>query len=928
MTLLGLTFGAPLLLAALAILPAIWWLLRLTPPRPQEEVFPPTAILARLREKEETPAQSPWWLTLLRLLMAALVILALSEPVWNARDRLLSGEGPVLVLLDDGWASAPVFTELAATAEQVVDEAADAERPIVLARLTAEAPAIAPQAPDTVRETLAALQTRPLPANGEAAAAALEGAAFGSVVWLSSGLASAGDEALSAAIAATGATQVIVQGPAAPRTTAVGGVANRPDALVAGLGRLGNAGVPARVTAYDRAGRAVAEAQGVFENGADTGTASFELPVELRNEIARIVVEGEDTAGAVHLLDERFRRRRVGLISGAKADQAQPLLSPLYYIDRALSPFAEVRPADTTNVEEAVETLLKARISTLVLADIGTLPDAASRAVQGFVEGGGLLVRFAGPRLASAEDDTLVPTRLRRGGRSLGGTLTWTTPQPLAAFEEGTPFEGLPVPPDVTVQRQVLAEPDIDLADRTWASLADGTPLVTASRRGAGWIVLFHVTADATWSNLPLSGAFVDMLRRIVAVSSAPSASASATADGTGEAAGRTDETVLPPLSVLDGAGRLVPPGADVRPLAIGDAEPVPTLENPPGLYGTRDAFRAMNLFTQTPQLAPISALPTGAQRMVTERGDAVDLKPWLLAIALALLALDALAVLWMNGALRRLPRAAPAAAIAFALLSTLPFERAVAQEVRPYEYALETRIAYVKTGVRAVDEISRKGLAGLTQFIASRTSLEPAAPVGVDLAQDELAWFPLLYWPIDASAPTPDAKTMARVDAFMKQGGSVLFDTRDQLAGGFGNGATAETLKLREILSALDIPPLEPVPQNHVLTRAFYLLEIFPGRYLDGRLWVETSETEEDDADRPARAGDGVSSILITSNDMAAAWAVEADGAPSLPTVPENPLQRVYAYRAGVNIVMYTLTGNYKSDQVHVPALLERLGQ
>ena len=113
------------------------------------------------------------------------------------------------------------------------------------------------------------------------------------------------------------------------------------------------------------------------------------------------------------------------------------------------------------------------------------------------------------------------------------------------------------------------------------------------------------------------------------------------------------------------------------------------------------------------------------------------------------------------------------------------------------------------------------------------------------------------------------------------------------------------------------------------MLTRAFYILNVFPGRYLDGKLWVETSENDgEENPDRPTRQGDGVSSILITSNDLAAAWAVEPDGSPSLPTVPPNPTQRAYAYRTGVNILMYTLTGNYKSDQVHIPALLERLGQ
>jgi hypothetical protein len=165
-----------------------------------------------------------------------------------------------------------------------------------------------------------------------------------------------------------------------------------------------------------------------------------------------------------------------------------------------------------------------------------------------------------------------------------------------------------------------------------------------------------------------------------------------------------------------------------------------------------------------------------------------------------------------------------------------------------------------------------------------------------------------------------------------MKQGGTVLFDTRDAIAAPPGPGGETRgpgMLALRQILGSLDIPELEPVPRDHVLTKTFFLLRDFPGRFTSGQLWVEALPAEsEDEPQRPARAGDGVSSILITSNDLAGAWATRPDNQPMLPLVPGEPRQREFAFRAGVNIVMYTLTGNYKADQVHVPALLERLGQ
>jgi len=243
----------------------------------------------------------------------------------------------------------------------------------------------------------------------------------------------------------------------------------------------------------------------------------------------------------------------------------------------------------------------------------------------------------------------------------------------------------------------------------------------------------------------------------------------------------------------------------------------------------------------------------------------------------------------------------------------------------------LQTRLAYVTTGDAEVDRISRAGLQGLTLFLAQRTALEAGDPVGIDPGRDELAFYPLIYWPMVPGAQRPSREALEHIDAYMKNGGTVLFDTRDAIEGSPGSGVVSpNTTAMRTILSSLDIPELEPVPRDHVLTKTFYLLKEFPGRHAGGQLWVEATATERDDEaqERPARSGDGVSSIIITSNDLAGAWALRPDGQAMLPMAGGEPRQREFAFRAGVNIVMYTLTGNYKADQVHVPALLERLGQ
>ncbi|HBF54661.1 MAG TPA: LytTR family transcriptional regulator, partial [Afipia sp.] len=143
-------------------------------------------------------------------------------------------------------------------------------------------------------------------------------------------------------------------------------------------------------------------------------------------------VPGERSAGAVQLLDKRWRRRAIGIVSGATSDTAQPLLASTFYLTRALAPFADVRLGERGSPALAIGQFLDQKLPMIVLADVGTLtPDIRDR-LNTWIAQGGVLVRFAGPRLAAGDDD-LVPVKLRRGGRSLGGSLTWEKPQPLAA---------------------------------------------------------------------------------------------------------------------------------------------------------------------------------------------------------------------------------------------------------------------------------------------------------------------------------------------------------------------------------------------------------------------------------------------------------------------------------------------------------------
>ncbi len=954
MTFGALGFLSPWILSGLVALPVIWWLLRFTPPRPKQIWFPPTRLLLELESEEQTAEHSPWWLTALRILLAGLLIFALSQPVLNPDRTSLNSDSTMLLIVDNGWAAAPMWEERQSLMDSLIDQAERNSQPVILASTAQSGAAwkLVPETAKKARERADGLQPQPYDPDRSRFLDRLEQSLDNnsdlSIVWLNDGLDYGAAKEFGERLAKLDKNNRGITVFQNPDRNALGVRldGNNSDSMNVEVIRAGGGAVSGLITARSGRGAQLGETPFSFEGYQTTAKASIKLPLEIRNQVAELRIETETSAGAIHLLDSRSHRRRVGLISGESRENSQPLLSPLYYIERAILPYSEILTARESNVATSVNTLLENNPSVIVLADIGKIVSGTSEKIESWLSKGGVLVRFAGPRLEK-DTDNLLPVILRQGGRVLGGALSWSTPQSLAPFEDTSLFYGLEIADDVNVSRQVLADP-INRSESTliWARLSDGTPLVTAQKRGQGWIILFHVTANSDWSNLPLSGLFVNMLRRIIDFSAnlTPPVS-SAKAEGSPEVNENLkplelQTQLLSPIQTLDGFGRLSSPPSTAETIDIAKiAEIKPSAKHPPGFYGPPGSVRTINVIDQKTELKLLTELPTGAQIKSYERGESVNLKPWLLLAALALFILDAIIVFIMAGGFNKF-KSVPSFGTTTSLVTILTFTLLLGmtqsahsqQDDFALKSALDTRLAYVVTGDARIDTISEQGLSGLSRVLKARTAIEPETPMPVNIDNDELSFFPILYWPVNSDSEALSEATLAKIDAYMKQGGMIIFDTQDfqqRMPLGTVGEQDPGTVALQRIIGRLDIPRLEPVPEGHVLTKSFYLLRNFPGRWDGGALWVEARpSSDQEGQERASSRTDGVSSILITSNDFSAAWALDDQNRPIYPTVPGGENQREMAFRTGVNIVMYALTGNYKADQVHVPALLERLGQ
>ncbi|WDI30441.1 DUF4159 domain-containing protein [Hyphococcus flavus] len=908
----ALSFTSPLILTALAALPVIWLLLRATPPAPKQERFPAFIILRQLKTSEETPDRTPWWLLLMRLVLTALIILGLSGPVLNA-PAPSERNGPIVLIVDDTWPASQQWSLRRDVMRATAAEAGQSGRQIFLAPTAPQTspPEIEPMTGEALREAEATIAPKAFTADREGALQTIKNldryfseSTSPEIRWLSDGVATEGDADFANALAAIGDLVVYVD------ATAPKYILRRSDdtnsTLKFNVNRL-KPGLESEIEliAIARDGRELGRASSTLAADDVEIETIIDIPLALINDLASVRIANVSSAGTLYLADARDRRSLIGLVAQPES-RANNLLSGNHYIRQALDQHAAF-------LEGGIRELVESDASVIILDDVGRLRANEEEALISWIERGGVLIRFAGPVLAEAAQDRtpqLTPVELRGGGRAFGGALTWDTPQRLDAFVPDSPFAGLDAPSDVLVRRQVLAEPGGETTLRTWARLEDGTPLVTGERQGAGAVALFHVTATPEWSDLPISGLFVEMLKRLTFLSSLGP-------DSIEEGANR----LYAPYRLLDGEGRLVRPDETAKALTEAELAMLPTPVREPGFYGAPDSPLALNAVGPQTEFKPLS-LP-GKTILPYEATPPLSLTPPIILAALLLLVVDGVLALVMSGKLSLRPIAA---VVIFSAISTIMFMpyAASAQPLDPdvdpvaIDAALSTRLAYVITDDPAIDQLSEQGIAALSRELVRRTAIEPAPPAAINLDTDDLSVYSFLYWPIAPGAEPPSDEALVNIENFMRFGGLLLIDTRDDERS-VGAGTTPEGEALQRILSELNIPPLTPLDHDHVLARSFYLLDTLPGRMNNNPVWVEADSTG---------SNDGVTALIIGGRDWAGAWATDNFGRPARPMGAGGPRAREMAYRAGVNIVMVAYTGNYKSDQVHTPILLERLGQ
>lgn len=862
-------FLTPALLFSLLALPALYLLIRLLPPRPKEQNFPALKLLLGMPDTSPPPRTPPLWLLLLRMAALALLILGLAQPVIRLDGFRLASQ-PLVLVIDNGWSAAPVWPDIEEQAQLLLEQARARDLPVMLLPTADNVEAVA-ITPTAALNRLKHIKPRPWPSRIDVLVekATHEIGVPVTLVWLSDGMQpTAGVAQTLENLGKIGNARVMLP-PTRPEPLMITKLTPVAGGLAATLWRADSrADRDLSVSLTDMDGRFMTRRGGIFASGETHTTLTLELPGRLQSAgIARI--DGQNHLGAWYGVSSVSGLPRVGLM----ADDGNnfPLLEGGFYLSNAL--------ADTVKVERIAAHTPPQDIDVLLLARMPT--DVSS--IERWVETGGTLITFAGPWLEENRQlDTLLPVRLRTFARSLSGPLSWTGALGVGSANPQGPLKDIRAQDDIKITTQFLPEESPELTDKIWLSLADGTPLISGDKHGNGWRVLVHVTADARWSSLPLSGTFVDILQTLLEL-------------GRNQQSADSTPFPLQPLKIFDANGQAVGRGS-AAPLA--DAETPVSIRNPVGFYGPAGHPYPHHLptFERERGLLEIDVLGGLSVQYYGHAGGQISLQPPLLALALMLLLLDGLFRVW---GWRLFPQLGRASVTVFVLLFST---QAMANEFPPAAY--EMRLAYIPSGDAELDAITESGLRTLSETLDMRTTVEPGDPVRLKPETDTLGFYPVIFWPVATSLHVNE-QTGANLRAHMERGGVIVIDGLTRRG--------ENPLIVKRILNRLLGVTLKPLDGEHVLNRAYYLLHNrTPGRVVGNGLWLENTA--------------GVSNVIVGSHDWVGAWARTPRGGYVNTVTPGGENQRDISLRFGVNLIMYALLGDYKADQMHIDTLLERM--
>ncbi len=906
-----LFFTQPLALFLTVLLPLFWLILKLFPLKAKPVVFPALVLFGKDKKDKPKPRDIPPWLKLLRLAVFLFLILGLAQPVYDP-DREALSFSPTLIVIDNSWASTVNWQARIETAASRLKAFADVSQvPITIMTTapdmdTGQIRLEKNMTPGEAQRFLSMITPQPWNSDYDSADSIIKEYLYQEdqnwdVFWLGDGQNGESFKKLYDTLSSYGGTtslyhdeninQGLIIADAKPNLQGI-------DLLLKRRSEIRDQTL--LVSFISRNGDTLMQEEIIFPKGIFELNNPFSIPEEMLAEIGEVRISDFPNAATIWRFEGGLGRGHAGIISSRDVTQKQDYLNDVFYLHRALSAVAKTSSGPLSDL------LNDETISLLVLPDSTKLTDAEYKQLESWIVEGGGLLRFAGPNILADNSPRLLPVKILTGQRSFGGALTWEDPARIKGFSAQSPFANIKGYDKPSIQKQILAQPDIDLTAKTWVFLEDQTPLITADKVGKGQTVFVHTTADPSWSDISISEAFPPMLDAIL------NAAAS-------KRIRPADDQMVELSMPFDAYGKVVQKENVSKPLEFNALKVgAPSKDYPAGIYQIDGNDTLRFVYNLGDSMAE-NLSPTGPYYFFDNVASYSqkpyrNLAPWFFVLAAILMFAEMLAgFILIHGAGKLKPQALLIPLILSFTLIAPAHAQNYSEEILATE---ENRVnfAYVITGDAERDSITAKGLQTLGALIEQRTTVEFGKVNGVVPGTDDLGLYPFLYWQMTPKQSDLTEEAIRALQHYLDHGGLLFFDTRD---GQFSSSDTTlgqETMQ--RLAGDLNFNVLKKLDSDHVLSRSYYLLNSYEGLYKGRPVWVETTSSTD---------YDGAPSVIVGAHDWAGAWA-NIDPLTPILDLQNSMRSREMALRFGVNMVMMALTGSYKTDQVHIKYILERM--
>ena len=893
-----INFGNTFALIGLLSLPIIFFIVKLYPPTPREKKYSSFFLLKDILKTNNTKSKFPLWLLILRLLLCLLIIIFFSDPYLKKTSTTENYKNYVIIA-DNGWSITSNYQNYKNIIKDISIEAENHNKELHIYFSSLEKitkPNIfkhhnevmefisrnAPLAQQTFRKNL----NKILEQNNYFKSSKV----FYIFSNFDSGSLLAQNKTLSLIKENNSLIEIINP---IKKITFIKELNIKKEKLELKIQRKGYyANNDFTLKIFGDNSDVLFEKKYTFKSNLNEYKLLETFPLEVINQFFKIKILNESHAGATFYLDDYGKRVAIGLVAEDEISSEKPLLSPIYYIKKSLDQNHSIHIA-------SIKKILEEKKSIIFLPSNNKVSKTDKKRLKNWVNKGGVLVRFSDKNIINQKNLYLDEKNYFPSLRRIAKDFSIQEKLSITPFKKNKLLSSLEIPNDLVFEKQLIIDnhkSDIVVL----ASLEDQSPLITMKYVGSGKVILFHVTSNNEWSNLPLSSLFKDIISKLLLVPLEQKIEYS-------------EEMSM--KFRINSYGELASP---IKTYYYKNSdflkENYPSFRNPAGIYENENLSIALNLSGNFNTESFFSNIDEKFLIKSNYEKSVFQLKNYILVLIFITFFLDMLIniLLKNNVLLIKFFKNIRISTFLLVFLIILPIHR----KIDASENYNNLFLAYVKTDNKLFNQIAFSGLNNLKSYLIKRTSISPKGVKEIDIINDKILYFPLIYWKVADNINNLEEKTVKKIRNYLNTGGIILFDIIESSRSGSSTNEYALE-KIKALFSDLGIEKLEQISKDHTIARSYYLLKNFPGRFDNRNLLIDTDNLD---------SKDGVSSVIVGSNDWTGAWAVDNNNYPLYQVVPGGDRQREISFRFGINLMMYALTGNYKSDQVHNKSILERL--